>query len=114
MAGAQPHIMQNLVGMASILAYFFSTAQYTKPKSSAHCFAISSFEPSMAHKLISGLVKKHVLTEFWPDVELLDPNIASFVCKFMLVYLKVIEMYCSTLMKILCLEINTFNAKRGV
>ena len=43
--------------------------------------------------------KKHVRTEFWPDVELLNTNFASFLCKYMSVYLKVIEMCWYTLVK---------------
>ena len=43
-------------------------------------------------RLNSGPGKSTRPTEFWTDIELLDPNFASFVCKHMLVYLKEIEM----------------------
>ena len=51
--------------------------------------------------------KKHYRAEFWLDVELLDPNFASLVCRYMLVYLNVIEMCWNTLVEALCLKILT-------
>ena len=59
------------------------------------------------------LKKKHV-PEFWPDVELLNPNFASFVFKYMPVYLTMTEMCWYTLVNILCLKISTINARTGV
>ena len=75
-----PRIVQNLVETASSLAYFLQ--HHTKPKSNAHFFVISFLEPGMARKANFRPSKKHDRAEFWLDVELLDPNFASLVCRY--------------------------------
>ena len=89
---------------------------HTNPKSNAHCFVSSFLEPGMVREanFRPSKRKKTRPTEFWTDIELLDPDFASFVCKYVLMYLKATEMCWRTLVNVSCLKMSTFNARTGL